>query len=211
MAFLIETLVCAVIVFLLTVFFNVLRQKDIPLINKFPWGRWCTALFLGGAVGGLISGAMQGALSGGIGNWAAYGAAIGLMQWIVLSRYIPVGIFWALASTLGWSSLALFQAIHIPTPIDWFLTGIVVGVLQWFFLKGKATNTEWWILLNGLAWLFGGFAGIFGGMLFLQFTGNPVLTWVLGWAFVGLLGALILGISAANMHLIPNMNEEEIR
>lgn len=199
MSFLIETAVCAVAAYLATVLFSHLRKKETPSYEKFPWSRWCFALLVGGAGGGLISGALQGVVFGEIGNWAAFGTVISFMQWLVLSRFIPTGMYWALAGTIGWSFLALFQFLALPTPLDWFLTGILVGILQWLLIRNKVSNSYWWILVNGIAWSLGGFFGIFGGLVFLSFTGNPVLTWVVGWAAIGLIGAVILGIPLKNM------------
>jgi hypothetical protein len=209
MAFLIETIICAVLAYLVTLLLSVIRKKDTPNYTKFPWGRWCFALMLGGGGGGLINGALQGAIFGGIGNWAAFGAAIGIMQWLVLSRYIPVGMFWALASTIGWSSLALFQALVLPTPLDWFLSGIIVGLLQWLLIRKTVANCRIWVLVNGVAWLAGGFTGVFGGLAFLQVVQNPVITWLVGWTFIGLIAALILGLALADMKPITQEPAEE--
>lgn len=209
MSFLIETVVCAVLAFAATLLFDRFRRKEIPYYTSFPWSRWCFALLIGGAGGGLINGALQGAVFGEMGNWAAFGTIICIMQWLVLSRYIPIGLYWALAGTIGWSSLALFQYLALPTPLDWFLTGILVGVLQWLLIKNKVSNGHWWILVNGIAWSLGGFIGIVGGLVFLGITGNPVLTWVIGWAVVGLLGGIILGIPLQNMKHLPTPEPKE--
>ena len=49
--------------------------------RNLPWVQWLIACFIGGAFGGALSGAIG---NQGFGNWAVYGAAIGIMP--ILTR-----------------------------------------------------------------------------------------------------------------------------
>lgn len=199
MSFLIETVIIAVIVYLITAILNRFYKKGSPSLPAFPWVPWVFGHLIVGAFFGSLTAAFQGTVFGGIGNWALLGASIGIMQWIVLKRFISVGNFWAVSSTLGWSAFAAFQALHVPNPLDWFLTGILIGILQWFCLNERTWVTAWWVLSNGFAWLVGGFLGIYVSLVLLQGIQNPIFSMVLGWGITGLIVASILGITMVKM------------
>ena len=60
------------------------------LEKDFPWVRWCIAHSTGGGVGGFLSGVlglMGLATPGGLGNWAIFGIAIGISQWLALRQH----------------------------------------------------------------------------------------------------------------------------
>lgn len=193
-----ETIISAVVAFFVPVFLKGLSKKTTS-VSAFPWAKWIFAHFIGGALGGAISASMKGAVLGGAANWAAFGASLGIMQWIVVHRYIPVGIFWAMASTIGWSVFAFLQAARFPGQWAWLVIGVLVGILQWFCLVGRAGRAVWWIPINGVAWLVAGFFGFQAGLAILESTKNLLFSWVIGWAIVGGIGGLILGISMTSM------------
>lgn len=154
--------------------------------DSAPVFTWAVAGFIGGALGGLVSGAM-GPVGAGIGNWAAFGAAIGLMQWFALRGYRAVGVWFVFASTLGWTLFTL--AGGLGGAWGWIIAGGAVGILQSLSL-GQGKGAFWWIVVNPLAWLIAGWAGVIVGMPLVQV--NPVLGWIVGWGVVGLVGAIVL-------------------
>ena len=150
--------------------------------RTLPWVQWTIASFIGGALGGAFSGAMG---DQGFGNWAIYGAALGIMQWFALRAYIPIGGWWAVASAIGWTFAPLFGG----NPFGGFFVGLAIGLLQTIGLKteGKA----WWIGGNALAWglvalLLPALAFIIGGVF------DFILGWIIGWGVVALIGAFLL-------------------
>ncbi len=151
--------------------------------RTLPTVQWLIAAFIGGALGGAISGAVG---NQGAGNWALYGAALGIMQWFALRAYLPVGGWWALASTLGWSSAALF----VGNPLGGFFVGLAIGILQIIGLNAKGIG--YWIGGNALAW------GV--AALLLPLLVNPIgsafgfnaLGWMIGWGVIATIGAGIL-------------------
>ena len=150
--------------------------------RTLPVTQWLIASFIGGAFGGALSGAMG---DQGAGNWAVYGAAIGIMQWFALRAYLPVGGWWAVASALGWSSAALFPG----NPLGGFFVGLAIGILQIIGLKAKGIG--WWVGGNALAW---GLAAILLPLL-VEPVGSAfgfALGWIVGWGIIATIGAGIL-------------------
>ena len=150
--------------------------------RTLPWVQWTIASFIGGALGGAFSGAMG---DQGFGNWAIYGAALGIMQWFALRGYLPVGGWWAVASAIGWAFAPLFGG----NPLGGFIVGLIVGLLQVIGLnvEGKA----WWIGGNALAWGLTGFVILF----LIEPIGDAfgwLLGWIIGWGMIALIGAFLL-------------------
>ncbi len=157
--------------------------------RNLPWAQWLAACFIGGAFGGALSGAIG---EQGAGNWAVYGAAIGVMQWFALRGYLPVGGWWALASALGWASAPLF----VFTPFGGCFVGLAVGVLQIVGLKAK--GLLWWVGGNAVAW---GAAGILTPPL-AKFIGGAfgfALGWIIGWGIIAAISALFLLLPLARL------------
>ena len=168
-------------------------QEKKPL----PWVPWVIASFIGGALGGAFSGAMG---EHGFGNWAVYGATLGIMQWLALREYLPIGKWWAVASTIGW-------AIAFPltgNPFGGFLVGLAIGILQ--MVGSKVDGKIWWIGGNALAWgLVALLLPILAGMVA---SFGPFLGWVIGWGLVALIGALLLIFPLARLAPIDETNQE---
>lgn len=165
--------------------------------NRIPWLRWTLASAVGGGVGGFASlalGASQIASPGGIANWAAFGLALGMGQWLVLKEFGVKGT-WVIASTLGWAVWSFFQASGAPGPLAWSFVGLVIGILQWMVLRRTRSHALWWIPANLVAWFAGGTLGYAFGLSLLA-SGVPFpLAWVLGWAAVAFTGSGILGFT----------------
>ncbi len=160
--------------------------KEISPDASLPWVSWSAAGLIGGAVGGFASGLLTMFAMGfeGFGNWAVYGAALGLAQWFVLHNYREVGPWWPVASTLGW------MTFNFGGPWGgWFVAGLAIGLLQ-FISLGKYKGAGWWILANLIAWPIAGGIGFLVGQAVM-----PVgfeIAWVIGWGVVGLVGNILL-------------------
>jgi hypothetical protein len=154
--------------------------------ESVPWFSWSVPGFVGGSLGGIASGAL-GPAGAGIGNWAAFGAALGLLQWVALRGYRPVGIWFVFASALGWTMVVLGGGLGEGW--GWIVAGAAVGILQSLSLA-RWDGAIWWIPANAIAWLIAGWAGITVGTPLVHDT--PVLAWIVGWGVVGLVGGVIL-------------------
>ena len=121
--------------------------------------------------------------------WPALGLANGLLQYLLLRRYLPRMGWWIVATTLGWS-LALFGTRRLyyatlSTTFDvnsmWFvaakiiLTGGIIGLAQWFVLRQRVRHAAWWILANVLGW---GVSAILSRWLDLWVFGVPAIATV---------------------------------
>ena len=172
------------------------------LTKRFPWIKWCVTLTIAGGTGGFLSGVL-GLLGlktpGGMGNWAIFGACLGIGQWIVLKRYDSFGSFWAVASALGWSVFSYFQVTKSSGYYGWLTAGLVVGILQWFLLRKGRNRALFWIPANMLAWLIAGTLGFAVGVAMLNAKIKFATAWIIGWAIVGLIGSVILGWALKRM------------
>lgn len=152
-------------------------------VDELPVLKWIVAGFVGGTIGGIVSGSM-GLVLEGYGNWAAYGTAIGLMQWFALRGYRTVNFWFVLSSTIGWLMFNLGGPVF-----GWVVAGFFTGIMQYLGItryKGSAC----WILANPIIWPIAGWVGFIVGTAI--FGTNPILAWVMGWAVVGMTGAILL-------------------
>ena len=157
--------------------------------RSLPWAQWLIASFIGGAFGGALSSAMG---DQGFGNWAVYGATIGIMQWFALRAYLPIGGWWAVASAFGWAITPIFYG----NSLGGFFVGLIIGILQIIGLKVKGVG--WWIGGNALAW---GVAAILLPML-VEPIGSAfsfILGWMVGWGIIATIGATLLLLPLARL------------
>ncbi len=110
------------------------------------------------------------------------GLSFGIMQWLILRRYMPRAGWWVLVSTLGWilgfGVLALadkFTENLVTSAIQpevsalaFFLAaGASVGILQWLVLRRHMLQAGWWVLANVVGW---GILGLIVGKSLDRFT-----------------------------------------
>ena len=157
------------------------RTDKLPL----PWFQWLLACLIGGVLGGGISAVMGPQGQANFGNWAAFGACLGIMQWFALRSYLPVGGWWALASALGWGT----YVIAGNNPIGWSIAGLMVGILQ--ILGLKVTGKGWWIGGNLIAWTL---VALIGLALWgpINNTFGPALGWLTAWGLAALIAGVVL-------------------
>ena len=67
-------------------------------------GRWVPASLGAAAVVGVVSFGvgMVDVDVGWVGGVSAFGTVVGVLQWLVLRRQVPLALWWVLASTVGW-------------------------------------------------------------------------------------------------------------
>ncbi len=87
----------------------------------------------------------------------------------------------------------------MPVYFGWAAVGLAVGILQWLLLLKVRRMAILWVPLNLVAWLLAGSLGTFFGLVLLKANFYPPAAWVLGWAVIGLVAAIILGIGLKRM------------
>jgi Flp pilus assembly pilin Flp len=155
------------------------------------------------------------------------GIAIGLAQWLVLKgRFSPTGC-WIFASMLSWALLGgsplgalgwvAPKVMSIPVRIfygiiEGAITGVIIGVGQWWVLKNHVKQAWLWILASIVGWVMGlTFAWVVGAVL-REFTGvflGEVVGLTLGWFIVAAITGVALCYLAKNATL--NTNKVEVR
>lgn len=177
----IKAVISGVIAFTVPVFLKKLLPEP-EKVTTLPWLKWCVAGFIGGVLGAVAS-FFIGPEGKGFGNWAAYGTAIGLFQWLALRGYRKVGTWFVLASMIGWIFAMIGGYLGL------IAVGIAVGLLQYMGLT-KYKGAFWWIIFNPIAWFV-------SGSICLQLHGalintHLILGTLLEFGLGGLLGTAIL-------------------
>jgi hypothetical protein len=133
-----------------------------PRAGGWRFFLWWMIAFLGFPLGGflalLVVGPVEGAVSGALGG-ALAGAVIGAAQWLVLRRYLRVGPEWILATALGVGigdgvgALLTGAGTGIGALlITGLATGVAVGLLQWWLLRGRLLRASLWTGAVAIAW-----------------------------------------------------------
>jgi hypothetical protein len=135
-------------------------MKALTMTNQTKSSKWIFAAKsavafagfpLGGLAGMAVVGAVDNGLEGLIGG-AFTGAVLGTAQWLALRDTKLVNAWWIAATTVGLGvgvGLATaivgagtsFQEIISRAPI----TGLALGLAQWFALRKEVKNAAWWI------------------------------------------------------------------
>ena len=95
------------------------------------------------------------------------GCLTGLSQGLVLRRHGFSGVWWTVATSLGWA-VGIFIAGFLIFTLDsriqtndffrWivpaaFIAGAVVGIPQWVVLRRSLPSVEWWwLLVSAFGW-----------------------------------------------------------
>lgn len=89
----------------------------------------------------------------------------GLLQFLLIRKFISKAGWWILATFLGWMTpFGIAKIASLFDPAGWaFYTisavsilfgtvGGVLGLAQWLVLKAQVRLAGWWILISALAW-----------------------------------------------------------
>jgi hypothetical protein len=111
------------------------------------------------------------------------GALFGLMQWLVLRRYIPQTGWSFLGASAGlWLGYVVgYEAIGFP--FDYVLgpalAAGLAGLAQWFALRRYVAGAGWWVLAGALGFMLGSIPGLAIAFLGLgEAIGEGYFGWV---------------------------------
>ncbi len=140
-------------------------QQQLTISWSF-WLLWALA-FLGFPIGGLLAqvtiGPITNALKASLAG-ALTGAVLGLVQWFVLSRQLPLSAWWIPVTSAG-------MALGMGISVAWLgtetsgnsllqraaITGLCIGVAQWFILRTILPGSVLWIAVIAIGWMIGWF------------------------------------------------------
>lgn len=147
------------------------------------------------------------------------GALIGIVQWLILRRFVARAGWWILACSTGWvfggmigeksfriiySILGETQMKFLGLPLSalvsaivgWALNGATVGGIQWFVLRQKIKKIRVWVLACSFGWALGGIIG----EIISEIGG---LSWALEAGIIGTIGAIVTGYILVIMLIEP--------
>ena len=126
------------------------------------WLQWILASTMGGIVGNAVATNIAT-------SWetagALYGVGTGILQWLVLRRWISRAGWWVLATTLGGAvgltatmvlvDQGIIICMCIPLVDGGLVEGAIIGILQWLVLRGQVSQSGWWLLASIVGWVIG--------------------------------------------------------
>jgi hypothetical protein len=141
-------------------------------VNTIPgwrfWLQWVLLSCVGYAVGYLAGFILGYLLLGNVMVGIGTGAVTGLMQWLLLRRYIKRSGWWVPASALGLGvSLGVYGIIHliwrVPFHLGWplgvlgwglayVLGGLLIGLPQQRILRRSLARSAWWVPVSAAGW-----------------------------------------------------------
>ena len=143
------------------------------------WARWTIASvisYFGGSVVGIeviasVVAAVGADPVAGVSHVAISGLGLGLLQWVILRKYIAQAHWWMWATigvAVGGSvsfmvlqviQLFLFEALGkwllTSPPVWWAAVVVLTGVMQWLVLRRQVRRAGWWIAATVAAHFFG--------------------------------------------------------
>jgi hypothetical protein len=180
--------------------FLVIRSVVLQMLDDtYSWSTllaWVLATFAGVALA-IILGNNQHAF------WWATPLPLGILQGLVLRRYWDKTEDWFIATMAGLicgvflASRFLLLDLYIgsmefPAEVDpifiWSTIGTVLGLSQWLVLRSHVSNAYWWIVVNMIVGLVGGYLSV-GGVIGL-FVMGILLGIVTGFVLVQFLSGM---------------------
>jgi hypothetical protein len=138
----------------------ILKPLSLSLWVRYTWLGWIIGLFPAIAFLVLLD-ALKVEVTASIG--LGMGGGVGLMQWVILRKYIVMGRQWLWYSILGMtSSYLLFdlvqESLHLSQeyylPFATLLGALVTSFFQHhYILSGHTTQSRRWMLFSCLGWL----------------------------------------------------------
>ena len=84
-------------------------------------------------------------------RFSVIGIAIGIIQWLLLRRRIPLAWMWGMGSAYCISILGLlWGTAEERSGLALLLGGLVAGIIQWIPLRRRITSASRWIVIHTL-------------------------------------------------------------
>lgn len=92
-------------------------------------------------------------------NVAAGSTIAGVLHWVILRRYVPGAVLWAVVG-LGAAGLCgiLVMGVGLADRDQGWITGVatygtLAGMVQWLLLRRQVPRAAWWVLASTVGWL----------------------------------------------------------
>jgi hypothetical protein len=86
---------------------------------------------------------------------AVSGLPAGGLQWLVLRRHVPHTLGWIGATALGVGVMhGLNDSMPATIAVEWWMlvSGLSIGVAQWWVLRPHLPQAGWWVLVSLTVW-----------------------------------------------------------
>lgn len=178
--------------------------------SLFTTSQWTKATFWGWLLGVVLLIFLSSILDAlGIEHLQFYiglgmGAGVGFTQWRLLKKYMGMSIQWCYFAVLGMGlpflifDFLLNYNTAYKLPVSVAIGGILVGVLQFRFLKDYVSNAAVWIYASAIGWTLSAFTTLLINYT-MQLKVTGYLNLVMALLNLGLIlaGGLVLGWSSA--------------
>jgi len=141
-------------------------NKTVPSArgDRWFWPAWAAAFLgfpIGGAAAYLLVGPIETVNTAAIGG-AIAGGAVGVAQWLVLRRRLPLSALWVVATAAAMAlGLAVGHALlgddtsMLPLLLRGLIVGIAIGATQATLLRGIFPTPLLWAAAVTVAWVLG--------------------------------------------------------
>ena len=181
------------------------------------WLGWALATMVGMALGYLPSALFVDQLELGLARIVVplfAGILIGLMQWLVLRRYVHdsgdwvwnmIGS-WVAAYTAGFLVVNFLARGLLGVIVAYVLFGLIVALIQWPVLRREIPTLGWWIMANVFGW---GIGAVLSQLIisFLSVSGaapSLLVTTLINSIVTGLVAGLITGAALVSIVRQPD-------
>jgi hypothetical protein len=90
-------------------------------------------------------------------SFSVIGIVVATFQWLVIRQLLSQSISWPVATIVGWTAIGIIDAaLELNPDMMLFLTGALLGAIQWFVLRKESTKAAWWIPASIVGWVFVG-------------------------------------------------------
>lgn len=84
-----------------------------------------------------------------------FGSVVGLAQFFVLRRKLPISGRWVLTSAIACGFIWGLPWSSMDPILQKILIGLLLGLAQWLVLRKRFRGHSWWIIVSGLSWIAG--------------------------------------------------------
>jgi len=181
--------------------------------------QWMGLTIVGGLIGRSVAGLLSPDPWMSVFRGAVIGLGMGSAQWFMLRRFFPRSAWWVVATMAGWAFAAVFNSVvtagliflfnindqAVLTITDGIVSGFVMGISQWVYLRNHRTRAGWWIGGTVLSFMLGSLVVL----LLISVLNNNLVTFLLVDLLIGVITAMFIFWILEQSVLEPNEVKEK--